>query len=111
MLLPASLKVQGVVLTDQIKSLDWRIRRAERVDKAPAALLDEAVAKIRALAEPEGSSQGVRPDKARPKDRWRSSQFARLHRSSKQHRSPAASDESSSRGPGATPTVGCSATR
>jgi mRNA interferase MazF len=53
-LLPTHLKVQGVVLTDQIKSLDWQIRRAELVDKAPAAVLEEAVAKIRALVEPEG---------------------------------------------------------
>ncbi|MBN2369490.1 MAG: type II toxin-antitoxin system PemK/MazF family toxin [Vicinamibacteria bacterium] len=52
-LLPAGLKVQGVVLSfcrsvvlsDQIKSLDWQIRRAELVDKVPAAVLEEAVAK------------------------------------------------------------------
>ena len=50
--LPAGLTVQGVVLTDQIKSLDWQIRRAERVDRVPAAVLEEAVAKIRVLLEP-----------------------------------------------------------
>ena len=51
--LPADLRVQGVVLADQVKSLDWRFRRAERIDKVPQAVLDEAVAKIRALLEPE----------------------------------------------------------
>jgi mRNA interferase MazF len=51
--LPAGLKIQGVVLADQIKSLDWRFRRAERVDGVPRVVLDEAVAKIRALLEPE----------------------------------------------------------
>jgi mRNA interferase MazF len=47
------MKIQGVVLADQIKSLDWRIRRAERVDGVPHAVLDEAVAKVRVLLEPE----------------------------------------------------------
>jgi mRNA interferase MazF len=51
--LPIGLKVQGVVLADQVKSLDWRFRRAERVDIVPHAVLDEAVAKIRVLLEPE----------------------------------------------------------
>jgi mRNA interferase MazF len=52
-LLPAGLKVDGVVLADQIKSLDWRTRRAERIESVPRAVLDEAVAKIRVLLEPE----------------------------------------------------------
>jgi mRNA interferase MazF len=51
--LPTGLRVQGVILVDQIRSLDWRIRRAERVDSVPHAVLDEAVAKIRVLLEPE----------------------------------------------------------
>ena len=51
--LPTGMRIQGVVLADQIKSLDWRIRRAERVDGVPNGVLDEAVAKIRVLLEPE----------------------------------------------------------
>jgi mRNA interferase MazF len=51
--LPTGLRVQGVVLADQVKSLDWRVRRAERVDGVPHGVLDEAVAKIRVLLEPE----------------------------------------------------------
>jgi mRNA interferase MazF len=51
--LPAGLRVQGVVLADQVKSLDWRFRRAERVDSVPHAVLEEAAAKIRVLLEPE----------------------------------------------------------
>ena len=42
--LPAGLPVTGVVLVDQIKSLDWRVRRAEfagRVDDAILALVHE----------------------------------------------------------------------
>jgi mRNA interferase MazF len=49
--LPAGLKVRGVVLADQIKSLDWQIRRAERVERVPRDVLDDAVAKIRVLIE------------------------------------------------------------
>ena len=49
--LPAELKVRGVVLADQIKSLDWQIRRAERVESVPRDVLDDAVAKIRVLIE------------------------------------------------------------
>jgi mRNA interferase MazF len=49
--LPAGLKVRGVILADQIKSLDWQIRRAERVESAPRDVLDEAAAKIRVLIE------------------------------------------------------------
>ena len=51
--LPAGLRVQGVVLADQVKSLDWRFRHAERVESVPHAVLDETVAKIRVLLEPE----------------------------------------------------------
>ena len=49
--LPAGLKVRGVVLADQIKSLDWQIRRAERVESVPRDVLDDAVAKVRVLIE------------------------------------------------------------
>jgi mRNA interferase MazF len=51
--LPSGMKVEGVVLVDQIKSLDWRVRRAERVESVSHAVLGEAVAKIRVLLEPE----------------------------------------------------------
>jgi mRNA interferase MazF len=51
--LPAGIRVQGVVLADQIKSLDWRTRSAQRVDRVPRAVVDEVVAKIRVLLEPE----------------------------------------------------------
>lgn len=39
----------SVVLADQVKSLDWRARRAEPKGKAPPAALAEVQAKIRAL--------------------------------------------------------------
>lgn len=50
--LPPSLKIEGVILSDQIKSLDWRARHAERVDKVPPDVLEETIAKILVLVDP-----------------------------------------------------------
>lgn len=47
--LPEGLGVFGVVLADQVKSLDWRARQAEFACKAPAEIIAEAQAKLRAL--------------------------------------------------------------
>ena len=47
--LPASLGVEGVVLSDQVKSLDWRARGARRIAKAPAAVTDEVLGKLSTL--------------------------------------------------------------
>ncbi|MCL6634969.1 MAG: endoribonuclease MazF [Peptococcaceae bacterium] len=49
--LPEESKVSGAVLADQIKSLDWRARRAEFACKAPAETATEVLAKIRTLIE------------------------------------------------------------
>lgn len=51
-LLPAGLKVKGAVLADQVKSLDWRGRKATLIAGAPDEILDDTVAKIRALIDP-----------------------------------------------------------
>lgn len=47
--LPEGLPVQGVVLSDQVKSLDWRARKAERVGKVPGRLVSEILGKLSAL--------------------------------------------------------------
>jgi mRNA interferase MazF len=54
-LLPAGLGVEGAILSDQIKSLDWRARKARRIGSAPADVLQETIAKILALVEPESA--------------------------------------------------------
>jgi mRNA interferase MazF len=41
--------VTGVVLADQIKSLDWRVRRAEFICALPAATVAEVLAKLSTL--------------------------------------------------------------
>jgi mRNA interferase MazF len=47
--LPDGLPVKGVVLCDQVKSLDWSARRARLAARLPAATLDDILAKMLAL--------------------------------------------------------------
>ena len=47
--LPDGLPVKGVVLCDQVKSLDWSARRARLAARLPAATLDDVLAKMVAL--------------------------------------------------------------
>jgi len=42
-------KVTGVVLSDQVKSLDWKIRNAEFCDKLPEAVILEILKKLETL--------------------------------------------------------------
>jgi len=42
-------KIQGVILTDQIKSLDWRIRKAEFIVKSGDIILNKVIDKISLL--------------------------------------------------------------
>jgi mRNA interferase MazF len=47
--LPDGLPIKGVVLCDQVKSLDWSVRQARLAARLPAATLDDVLAKVRAL--------------------------------------------------------------
>jgi len=47
--IPGGLPVAGVVLSDQIKSLDWRRRRAERICALPALTVTEILQTLGAL--------------------------------------------------------------
>ena len=53
--LPREGKASGAVLSDQIKSLDWRVRRAKRISRAPKDVVKEVLAKIRSLIENDDS--------------------------------------------------------
>ena len=46
---PAGLPVSGVILADQIKSLDWRARKAEYICSLPASTVNELLAKALVL--------------------------------------------------------------
>ena len=48
-LLPAGLEISGAILSDQVKSLDWRARRATPICDAPAQVTEEVLAKLRTL--------------------------------------------------------------
>ena len=49
--LPAGLKAGGVILADQVKSLDWRARKAAFCCKVPEAVLAEVMEKLNILLE------------------------------------------------------------
>lgn len=48
-LLPAGLGVTGVVLSDQVKRLDWRARKAQQIAKVPQGIIDEVLGKLSTL--------------------------------------------------------------
>ena len=52
--IPPGLNVAGVVLSDQVKSLDWRARNAEVVASLPADSIDEVLEKIGLLLARDG---------------------------------------------------------
>ena len=49
--LPAVLEVQGVVLADQVKSLDWRARGAKFACCLPPVVVEEVLRKLETLLE------------------------------------------------------------
>jgi mRNA interferase MazF len=49
--LPSGGKVTGAVLSDQVKSLDWRARNAEFLERAPQSVTDDVLARLGALIE------------------------------------------------------------
>jgi mRNA interferase MazF len=47
--LPPGLPVTGAALADQVKSLDWRSRKAKRICKVPQTLITQVVQRLGAL--------------------------------------------------------------
>ena len=47
--LPAGLLVAGVVGADQVKSLDWRARKATRIDAIPEEVVTQVVSRLQTL--------------------------------------------------------------
>lgn len=50
--LPPRLPIGGVVLADQVKSLDWQSRQAAVAARAPAAVVNEVLEKLAVLLDP-----------------------------------------------------------
>ena len=52
--IPYGLEVRGVILADQVKSLDWRVRNAAVITSLPGEIVNEVLRKIGALLAPAG---------------------------------------------------------
>jgi len=48
-LLPDGLPVEGAILSDQVKSLDWRVRNAELLFSLPVSTISEVLQKLNTL--------------------------------------------------------------
>jgi len=53
--LPEGMPVSGVVLADQVKSLDWTARKAEIVGRAPHSVVSQVLERLNMLLDPECS--------------------------------------------------------
>ena len=47
--IPEKSKSSGTILSDQIKSLDWRVRNAKKIERIPDEVIQEVLAKIESL--------------------------------------------------------------
>lgn len=45
-LIPQGLDIQGAILADQVKSLDWRVRQAEYIGSLPRDTVNEVLQRI-----------------------------------------------------------------
>ncbi|MDE2510195.1 MAG: endoribonuclease MazF [Elusimicrobia bacterium] len=50
--LPAGLETSGVVLSDQVKSLDWQARQAKFSCRLPSSVVDNVLGRLDALLAP-----------------------------------------------------------
>jgi mRNA interferase MazF len=48
-LIPAGLAISGAILSDQVKSLDWRARKAKLICELPSVTMDEVLQKLGTL--------------------------------------------------------------
>ena len=49
--LPEGLKISGVILSDHVKSLDWKAQKSEFIDKISYDVMEDVLAKINSLLE------------------------------------------------------------
>jgi mRNA interferase MazF len=50
-ILPKEAGLTGVILADQVKSLDWQVRKAEFIGSLPEEVINEVLAKLITLLE------------------------------------------------------------
>jgi mRNA interferase MazF len=51
--IPAGLRVKGVVLSDHVKSSDWRSREIKFICRLPESVVEEVIEKLSVLLTPE----------------------------------------------------------
>lgn len=54
--LPDRYAVSGVILSDQVKSLDWRSRKARLIDRVSPDVIAMVIARVLPLVEPDTSA-------------------------------------------------------
>lgn len=47
--IPEGHQISGVVLSDQVRSLDWKTRNAILISRAPRELIEDVLAKLQTL--------------------------------------------------------------
>ncbi|MBS3753816.1 MAG: endoribonuclease MazF [Anaerolineales bacterium] len=47
--IPQGLPIEGVILADQVKNMDWEIRKAELIFRLPSQIVNEVLKKINLL--------------------------------------------------------------
>jgi len=47
--IPDGAEIHGVILADQLKSLDWTVRHAKFITKLPSDITQEVIAKLKTL--------------------------------------------------------------
>ncbi|MFO7685671.1 MAG: endoribonuclease MazF [Desulfobacterales bacterium] len=50
---PEGHEISGAILSDHVKSLDWRVRNVKLISRAPEHVIDEVLAKILTLLDKE----------------------------------------------------------
>ena len=48
-IVPEGLKVSGAILSDQVKSLDWKVRKAELLCRVPPTVTQDVLRKLNTL--------------------------------------------------------------
>lgn len=51
--LPKSAKLEGVILSDQVRSLDWKVGSASKLARVPREVMQEVTKRVVALVDPE----------------------------------------------------------
>ena len=51
-IIPHGLPVEGAILSDQVKNLDWKAREAKKICRLSVSAMDEVLQKLSTLIEP-----------------------------------------------------------